>query len=236
MMKWKCFFGFKVVVMTSVVDSISVFLLAESRLLREALARILQKKNDVNVVGSASYSPDIPEIIVASKAKILLFDPIHTATGLAFAHDLRDFCPELKVIMIGMEPTPSIFLRAVREGIAGYVLKDATAAEIISAVKAVVSNQAVCPPELCQTLFDYVARQRADFPNFAIKQQLGLTRREQQLVELISRGLTNKEIAIELCLSEQTIKNHVHRVLRKVGVSDRLAAVALCRSQGFLPV
>jgi len=138
--------------------------------------------------------------------------------------------------MIGMEADGELFLRAVREGIAGYLLKDAPAAEVAAAVRSVASSYAVCPQELCQVLFDYVSRQRAHLPNLAIKQQLGLTRREQQLVELISRGLTNKEIAVELGLSEQTVKNHIHRVIRKVGVSDRLEAVEMCRTQGFLPV
>jgi DNA-binding NarL/FixJ family response regulator len=67
-----------------------------------------------------------------------------------------------------------------------------------------------------------------------VKQQLGLTRREQQLVEMIGRGLTNKEIAQQLNVAEQTIKNHVHRMLRKVGVNDRLAVVDLCRTQGLV--
>jgi two-component system, NarL family, response regulator DevR len=62
---------------------------------------------------------------------------------------------------------------------------------------------------------------------------LGLSRREQQLAQMIGRGLTNKEIASELNLSEQTVKNHIHRMLRKVGVSDRLSVAELCRMQGL---
>jgi DNA-binding NarL/FixJ family response regulator len=215
---------------------VSVFLLAENRLLREALTRILHNRNDLNVVGSASYSPAVTEAIVTLSPQVLVFDPVDITTGLAFVRTLRECAPGLRVLLIGMDPGPEVFLRAVREGIAGYALKDATAAEVAAAVRSVINRRAVCPPELCQTLFDYVSRQRADLPNFVLNQQLGLTRREQQLVELISRGLTNKEIAVELGLSEQTVKNHIHRVLRKVGVSDRMAAVELCRIQGFLPI
>jgi DNA-binding NarL/FixJ family response regulator len=166
----------------------------------------------------------------------LLFDPLDWNVGVNLIRHLRDSMPMLKIVMIGMETDGELFLRAVREGIAGYLLKDAPAAEVAAAVRSVANNYAVCPQEMCQVLFDYVSRQRAHLPNLAIKQQLGLTRREQQLVELISRGLTNKEIALELGLSEQTVKNHIHRVLRKVGVNDRLEAVEMCRTQGFLPV
>ncbi len=220
----------------STAESIPVFLLAENRLLREALARILNKKNDITVVGAATHSLAVPEAIAAVSARVLLFDPVDASAGLAFVRTTRESLPGLRIVMIGMELDGDLFLRAVREGIAGYLLKDATAADVAEAVRAVANDRAICPPELCQTLFEYVAQQRASFPSFFIKQQFGLTRREQQLVEMIGRGFTNKEIAGNLGLSEQTVKNHIHRVLRKVGVRDRLAAVEVCRTQGFLPV
>jgi len=219
-----------------VLASVSVFLLAENRLLREALARILNKKNNITVAGAASYSSNIETVLASVVPDVLLFDPLDWNLCLTLIRRLRDSMPNLKILMIGMDADGELFLRAVREGVAGYLLKDAPAAEVAAAVKSVANNYAVCPQELCQVLFDYVSRQRAHLPNLAVKQQLGLTRREQQLVESISRGLTNKEIAVELGLSEQTVKNHIHRVLRKVGVSDRLEAVEMCRTQGFLPV
>jgi DNA-binding NarL/FixJ family response regulator len=101
-------------------------------------------------------------------------------------------------------------------------------------VRGVVKSEAVCPPRLCQVLFDYMAQERASFPNFLLKPQFGLTRREQQLVQMISGGFTNKEIAVELGLSEQTVKNHVHRMLRKLGAGDSLAVVEVCRTHGLL--
>ncbi len=210
--------------------SIPVFLLAENRLLREALARILNKKNDIDVVGASAYSPTVSDAIAATNARVLLFDPVDASGSLVFIRTLRESFPELKIIMIGMELDTGLFLRAVRDGIAGYLLKEATAADVAAAVRSMANNSAVCAPELCRTLFDYVAQQRASYPSFFIKQQFGLTRREQQLVEMIGRGFTNKEIAGELGLSEQTVKNHIHRVLRKVGVRDRLAAVEACRT------
>jgi DNA-binding NarL/FixJ family response regulator len=216
--------------------SIPVFLLAENRLLREALARILSKKNDINVVGASAYSPAVSDAIAVTGARVLLFDPEDASAGLVFVRTLRESFPGLKIVMIGMELNGELFLRGVRDGIAGYLLREASAADVAAAVRSVVNNCAVCPPELCLTLFDYVAQQRASLPSFFIKQQFGLTRREQQLLEMIGRGFTNKQIAGDLGLSEQTVKNHVHRVLRKFGVRDRLAAVEVCRTQGFLPV
>jgi two-component system, NarL family, nitrate/nitrite response regulator NarL len=161
---------------------------------------------------------------------------VDVASSLPFIRAIRESFPNLKIIMIGMEPSSDLFLAAVREGIAGYLLKDATAADVAAAVRSVAKNHAICPPELCQALFDQVVQQRKTFPNFFVKHQLGLTRREQQLVEMISRGSTNKEIAGDLGLSEQTVKNHIHRVLRKLGVRDRLAAVEACRTPSLLSI
>jgi len=69
----------------------------------------------------------------------------------------------------------------------------------------------------------------------SVRQQLGLTRREQQLIPLIAEGLTNKEIANRFCLSEQTVKNHLYRMKHKIGADDRLGIVKVCRTQGFMP-
>ena len=217
--------------MTTIVGKISVFLLAENRLLREALAKILNKKTDITVVGSAPLSSGVVLKITASSPQVLLFDPPHNTRGeCSIIPPLRKALPTLKVVMIGMDPDKELFLRAVRDGIAGYVLKDATAPEVADAVRSVAENQAVCPAGLCQALFEYVARQPPAYPNLLVKHHMGLTRREQQLVEMIGRGFTNKEIAVTLGLSEQTIKNHIHRMLRKLGASDRLAAAEMCRT------
>ena len=221
--------------MTTIVGKISVFLLAENRLLREALAKILNKKTDITVVGSAPLSSGVVLKITASSPQVLLFDPPHNTRGeCSIIPPLRKALPTLKVVMIGMDPDKELFLRAVRDGIAGYVLKDATAPEVADAVRSVAENQAVCPAGLCQALFEYVARQSPAYPNLLVKHHMGLTRREQQLVEMIGRGFTNKEIAVTLGLSEQTIKNHIHRMLRKLGASDRLAAAEMCRTDNSL--
>jgi DNA-binding NarL/FixJ family response regulator len=114
----------------------------------------------------------------------------------------------------------------------GYLLKDASSADVISAVRSVAQGQAICPCQLSMPLFRTVARQWTSVPSSQIKLEMGLTRRQQQLVPLIAQGLTNKEIASHLNLSEQTVKNHIHRMLRRVGASDRLQVIDLTRYRG----
>jgi DNA-binding NarL/FixJ family response regulator len=215
------------------VSGASVFLLAQNRLLREALARILQKKTDISVGGSCSLSPTTMDQIMAAAPDVLVMDSFTTNLAqIEFLRGIQQIVPEIRVVMIGMDAEVQHFLHAIREGAMGYVLKDASAFEVVGAVRAVANGDAVCPPQLCNFLFQFVARQ-TQVPNFQVLSHLGLTNRQQQLVGLISRGFTNKEIAVELRLAEQTVRNHVHRMLRKVGASHRLAVVEMCRMQGM---
>jgi len=116
----------------------------------------------------------------------------------------------------------------------GYILKDASAAEVVSGVQAVSQGQAVCPPQLFAHLFRAFSREWTAIPSARIKLEFGLTRRQQQLVPLIAQGLTNKEIATRLNLSEQTVKNHIHGIMRRVGADDRMQVIDLTRYSGAL--
>ena len=211
----------------------AVFLLAQNRLLREALTRILQRKNDISIVGSGGVDHASMDEIAAARPDVLVMDSFTTNLAqLDYVRSIKQRLPGVRPVLIGMDPDGQHFLQAIREGVMGYLLKDASALDVVAAVRTVASGDAVCPPELCALLFRFVARQN-QMPSFQVRHNLGLTNREQQLVALISRGLTNKEIAAQLQLAEQTVRNHVHRMLRKLGASHRLAAVEMCRTQGM---
>src|SRR5215469_4245909 len=209
-----------------------VFILCSNRLLRESISRILGKKADFEIVAAQAISLVTPDEIADSGADVVVLD------SLEFLLADPGWCSRtlilgrsLKCVLIAMEADNSRFLSAVRRGARGYVLQDASAADVVSAIRAVAEGQAVCPPGYAQVLFDCIARQAEELPNSRKRTQWGLTRREQQLIPLIGQGLSNKEIANHLSLSEQTIKNHIHRILRKVGVPDRLSVLEAYRSE-----
>jgi len=215
---------------------ISVFLVAGNRLLREALARLLNKKGDFNVCGVSPFVPEVSSSIETFNADVLVLDAISVQlSDYALIPDIASRVPNIKIVLIDMEENPEIFLKCVRAGVAGYLLKDAYAADVIAAVRSVADGLAVCPSQLCMALFRTVARQWTSFPSARIKIELGLTRRQQQLVPLIAQGFTNKEIATHLNISEHTVKNHIHMILRRVGASDRLEVVDLTRDHGIFP-
>src|ERR1035438_77684 len=115
---------------------VDVFLLAENRLLREALIRILTKKSDIRVVGAAPYSPSALEQIKGIRPSIVLLDSVTPVFSEArFVSRLHAAIPGVRVAMIDMELDQQIFLRAVREGVVGYVLKDASATEVAATIQ-----------------------------------------------------------------------------------------------------
>jgi two-component system nitrate/nitrite response regulator NarL len=219
---------------TSGTSSIDVLVVSGNRLLREALARLLRKRVGIREVTSAPHSSDTVRQVVQAKADILLLDPVGVARAIPeTVRQIKDEVPDAGVILFGMEPDLETFVSCVGAGIAGYVLKDASGRDLAQAVIAVANGLAVCPPDLCLGLFRVFARPRRCLPNLYVKSRLGLTNREEQLIDFIRSGSTNKEIAAELSLAEQTVKNHVHRILRKLGVSDRLTAVEIYQTEGF---
>ena len=145
--------------------------MAENRLLREAPTRLLNKKTDIRVVGASAFSPQVVGQIAAAAPEVLLSDS--AAIGLSdlqLIAEVRTAVPGLKVVMVGMEANRETFLRAVRDGVVGYVLKDASAVEVAAAVRSVAGDEAVCPPTLCLSLFrqEVTHDRRSSHPQFLL--------------------------------------------------------------------
>jgi two-component system NarL family response regulator len=138
-----------------------------------------------------------------------------------------------RTVVIARESDEAHFLAAVRSGVTGYLLQDASATEVVAAVRAVYRGEAVCPPQLCSTLFRYVAQMAREIPVQNTPSKPDLTLRQQQLVALVAKGLTNKEIASHLNLSQFTVRNHIHRILKQVDAGSRSEAVETIRAYGY---
>jgi DNA-binding NarL/FixJ family response regulator len=214
---------------------IGVFIISENRLLRESLVRILNKRSDIWAVEAQELNAETVKSIEESNARVLMFDS--AAAILSDADENQGFfsrSTERRLVLIAMEEDEELFLETIRRGVTGFLLKDASAVDVVATVRAVDQGEVICPPCLCRILFQYVARRPSNFTVIRPPRTRSmLTRREQQLVPLIARGLTNKEIAACLNLSEQTVKNHIHHILHKVGAEDRLAVLDVCRTQGM---
>jgi two-component system, NarL family, nitrate/nitrite response regulator NarL len=217
--------------------SVNVYIVAENRLLREAMVRLFKNRAGISVFGESRYSDSASEQIVASQCDVSLLDFTETTLATTLIGELSENAPEIKIVLFGMEEDTDSFLRAVRCGVRGYVLKEASSAEIIAAVQGVVQGEAICPPRLCMSLIQFVSqecRHRPEMLDRRARIKLGLTYRQRQLMTLVARGLTNKEIAANLNLSEFTVKNHIHRIMKQIHAENRQDAVDLVRASRFL--
>jgi two-component system, NarL family, nitrate/nitrite response regulator NarL len=206
-----------------------LFLVIENRMLREATSALLHKQPDFCIVDSIRYSPSAYALIDSSDCNILLIDQASAAAlSPNFISDLLASSRQRKAVLFGMENDPEQFLLAVRAGTSGYLLGEASAEDIIAAIRKVIVGEAVSPPCLCHHLFQLVARttrEGAMILNQRLCLRLGLTGRQQQLIAFLARGFTNKEIAESMRISEFTVKNHVHRIMRRLNAQSRYAAV-----------
>lgn len=197
-----------------------VLILSDNRLFREALTRIFSKKSDIETVCSRQMDEGAAEHIRECNPDVLVLDsPLFLSTEAVRV--AKQGKRAIKIVMVAMKEDEALFLKAVRQGVYGFVPKDASALDVVNAVRSVAQGEAVCPPRLCKHLFDLVAQTAPSKCGGRQVNGLGLTRREEQLIPMIDLGLTNKEIATQLNLSEKTVKNHVHRILRKVRVDSR---------------
>jgi DNA-binding NarL/FixJ family response regulator len=212
---------------------IRTFLLIENRLLREALARLFCKRADLMVVGQCDHAEATARGVLESHCDVLVIDSLQTAWLPAYIALENGDHASFKAVVIAMDSDEGQFLAAVRSGVTGYLLQDASASDVVSAVRAVSRGEAVCPPQLCSMLFRLVAQTAREMPAQTYSTKPDLTLRQQQLVSLVAKGLTNKEIASRLNLSEFTVRNHIHRILKQVDAGSRSEAVETIRAHGF---
>ena len=210
-----------------------VYVIAENRLLRETLVRLFRKRSEISIVGDTCCSDSAIENIVYAKTDLLLLDCFNTKPMPDdWLTDLQESIPEVKIILFGMDEDPDVFLRAVRRGVAGYLLKSASATDLLDAVRTVAQGEAACPPKFCKVLFKTLAcgtTEETEEKDGRGTSQFELTQRQRQLMSLVAMGLSNKEIAANLNLSEFTVKNHIYRVMKQVDAQSRHQAVSLIR-------
>jgi DNA-binding NarL/FixJ family response regulator len=198
----------------------------ENQLVREALCRVLSKHEGIDFVGTQPGASFDAARLAKDPADVLVF--ISRGSLAADTEQIgavRAQAPGLKILLVGSAKEDAEFLQYLRAGISGYLWRNAAAEDIARGILNVHAGKAVCPGELCAALFRFFEDAEPRLPFGSPTQRLGFTRREQQIVPLIAKGFTNKEIANHFCLSEQTVKSHLYRMKHKIGAEDRLSIV-----------
>lgn len=209
--------------------TLPLVLVEDIRLLRDSIATMLRAQG-LKVVAAVRSGEDAIRQILHLRPRLVLVDSalVHH-DGPHLVQCVTTSAPGVKVVVMDVQPAQDDIIDFVRAGAAGFLLKDATAAEIVTTLRDVESGLYVLPPTLAGVLFACVAHQPARSRRDGAPGSR-LTRREREVTELIADGFSNKEISGRLNLSVHTVKSHVHSVLEKLSLQSRLQVAAYART------
>lgn len=206
------------------MKKIRLLLIEDNRLLREGLTAMLKKQQDVNVVGTVGNGENILAIMKKHKPEVLLLDlGLRSRSSLNVVRLVEKNFPRVRIIIMDLIPAQDDVLEFVQSGVSGFILKDATIKDFLKTIRSVARGMQILPANLTGSLFSQIVEHAVveSKPSYIIE-AVRMTKREKQVIELISEGYTNKEIAQKLHLSTYTVKSHVHNILEKLALRSRV--------------
>lgn len=219
---------------------VRVLVADDQQLIREGIASLLSIQPGIEVVGTARDGQEAVEQAAALAADVVLMDVrMPGCDGTQATARIRRELPGCRVVMLTTFDDEDYVVQALRAGAVGYLLKDLPAEELASAVRLAHAGIAQFGAQATGRLTAALARHPAPEPGEASGANLGqqgqaLTAREADVLRLVARGATNREIAARLFLSEGTVKNHISRILARLGLRDRTHAAIYARDHGLL--
>ncbi|MGV9340010.1 response regulator [Streptomyces sp. NPDC003688] len=207
---------------------IRVFLLDDHEVVRRGVADLLDSEPDISVVGEADSAQQALARGPALRPHVAVLDVrLPDGDGITVCRELRDRMPELACLMLTSFDDEDALLDAIMAGAAGYVLKQIKGSDLISAVRTVASGQSMLDPATTARLMRSLRSDPAETAPSLPPELEALSPRERDILALIGDGLTNREIGQRLYLSEKTVKNHISRLLAKLGVQRRVQAAVI---------
>ena len=211
--------------MSDDVTVIRVVLVDDHPVVRAGIRALVENEADLRVVGEASDAESAAEVVTATHPDVVLMDLQlgEGPGGIEVTRSLRALAEPPQVLVLTTYDTEADILAAIQAGAAGYLLKDAPPEEIYRAVRGTARGEVVLGPTISATLVRRTTTRGAV-----------LTEREVEVTGLLARGLTNKEMAVELFVSEATVKSHLSQIYSKLGVDTRAGAVAKALDQRII--
>jgi DNA-binding NarL/FixJ family response regulator len=205
---------------------IRVMLVDDHPVVREGLRGMLEAEPDLTVVGEAGSGEEAVAQAPALDPDVILMDlRMRGLDGVGATERILAGPSRARVVVLTTYETDADILRAVEAGASGYLLKDASRADLAGAIRAAARGETVLAPSVAGRLVNQVRRPVAQT----------LSAREVEVLALVAKGLTNAEIGRSLHIAEATVKTHLLRTFGKLDVSDRTAAVTTAMAQGLLP-
>ncbi len=219
-------------------ESIRILLADDTALFRSAIAELVEGQDGLTVVGEAENGLEAVEKARALKPDVVVMDvEMPVMDGVEATRLIREQMPGVKVVMLTVSESDDHLFDAIRFGAQGYLLKNLRPAEFYDLVRAVMRNEPPLSPAIAGRLLGQI-RDGATLPIVPAappetSETPVLTRRELEVLQLVADGLSNKEIATSLFITEGTVKNHVHNALEKLQLENRTQAAAYIVRQGL---
>jgi DNA-binding NarL/FixJ family response regulator len=215
-------------------EVVKVVLVDDQAVLRQGLARLLEDEPDIEVVGEAANGLEAVAVVRSLAPDIVVMEVVlPRLNGIDAAKQIKQSNPATAILALSAYDDDRYVLGLLEAGAAGYLLKSATAREVVHAVRAVHAGEAVFHPAIAGRLLSRAAR-----PTRAVLDHGNelLTEREVEVLRCAAKGLSNKEIAVQLVLSVPTVKAHLVNIFNKMGVGSRTEAVMQALNQGWVEI
>jgi two-component system, NarL family, response regulator DevR len=205
------------------VSTLSVFLLDDHDIVRKGVRALLESEGDIEIVGEASTVTDARRLIAELAPRVLALDlQLPDGSGIQLCRDLAALSPNTRALVLTSNDAEESIVAAMQAGAVGYVLKQVEGTSLLSAVRTIASGHSLVDPALARRMITWMEQ-----ANDAPSELAGLTEQQLKILALLAEGLTNREIGTRLYLAEKTVKNHVTRILAKLGVQRRTQAALL---------
>ena len=205
-------------------NRIRVLCVDDHRVMLDGLALLIGRQPDMEVIASATSGEHAVQLFAAHQPDITLMDlQLPTMSGLQAISEIRASYPDARIVVLTMFQGDEDIYRALEAGASAYLLKDTLAEDLVTVIREVHTGNRPIPADVAAALA-------------VRKVQPSLTPREIEVVQLITEGLRNKEIAVALGISEETAKVHVKNILAKLNVNDRTAVIAVALRRGIIHI
>ena len=210
---------------------IKVIICDDQAIVRDGLEMLLNLEADIRVIGVAQDGSEAVELAKSKSPDLILMDlKMPGLNGVEATRRIRSGYPAIKVLVLTTYDDDEWVFDAIRAGASGYLLKDTPRQEVLQAIRGTIEGKSFVDPAVAGKLLDQVSSSAAK-PASLIADKL--SEREQDVLRLLARGLTNTEIARQLSLSEGTVRNHISAIFAKLGVSDRTQAAIIAIQHGL---
>ena len=211
---------------------IRVLICDDQEIVCEGLQRILDSDGEINVVGTVHNGLEALEMVERLLPDLVLMDlKMSVMNGVVATRKIRERYPEIRVLVLTTYDDDEWLFDAIRSGAAGYLLKDRPREELINAIKGTMAGKTYIDPSVAGKVLSNVAQ---NMPRQQPPVEISLSEREQEVLQLMTQGLSNADIAGRLFLSEGTVRNYTSAIFSKLNVSDRTQAVILALRYGLV--